>query len=167
MTDVSAEIHFTDSHMLYRTDINVTSQASVTLPCGMRFHERLLLPNLGEEGAVIMTHVASVYNNMPDAVMLLHGGKIHVWHSMCTCVPHTQCINNSFIIKICLFLGWCNRYITGVVWMAWCRWIFSPFAAVKFFSKLNYFIFGYFDPTNILFGNKNIYLLGWLKWYFG
>ena len=31
---------------------------------------------------------------------------------------------------------------------------------VKFFSKLNYFIFGYFDPTNIYFDNKNKYLLG-------
>ena len=27
--------------------------------------------------------------------------------------------------------------------------------AVKFFSKLNYFIFGYFEPTNIFFDNKN------------
>ena len=27
--------------------------------------------------------------------------------------------------------------------------------SVKFFSKLNYFIFGYFDPTNIFFDNKN------------
>ena len=26
---------------------------------------------------------------------------------------------------------------------------------VKFFSKLNYFIFGYFDPINIFFDNTN------------
>ena len=28
-------------------------------------------------------------------------------------------------------------------------------AAVKFFSKLNYLIFGYFNPVNIYFDNKN------------
>ena len=27
--------------------------------------------------------------------------------------------------------------------------------SVKFFSKLNYFILGFFDPTNIFFDNKN------------
>ena len=31
---------------------------------------------------------------------------------------------------------------------------------VKFFSKFNYFIFGYFDPTNNFFDNKNKYFLG-------
>ena len=31
---------------------------------------------------------------------------------------------------------------------------------VKFFSKSNHFIFGYFDPTNIFSDNKNKYLLG-------
>ena len=39
--------------------------------------------------------------------------------------------------------------------------------ALKFFAKLNYFIFGYFDPTNILFDNKNKYFLGLPKRYFG
>ena len=29
--------------------------------------------------------------------------------------------------------------------------------AVKFFSKLNYFIFGFLDPTNTFFDNKNKY----------
>ena len=32
--------------------------------------------------------------------------------------------------------------------------------AVKFFSQLNYFKFGCFDPTNIFFDNKNKYVLG-------
>ena len=27
--------------------------------------------------------------------------------------------------------------------------------AVKFFSKLNYYYFGYFDPEHIFFDNKN------------
>ena len=43
----------------------------------------------------------------------------------------------------------------------------SASAAVKFFSKLNYFIFGYFDPTNIFFNNKNKYFLGWPNLYAG
>ena len=42
-----------------------------------------------------------------------------------------------------------------------------PAVAVKFFSKLNYLIFGYFDPTNILFDIKNKFFLGWPKRYFG
>ena len=33
-------------------------------------------------------------------------------------------------------------------------------AAVTFFSKLFYFIFGYFDPTNNFFDNKNKWFLG-------
>ena len=33
-------------------------------------------------------------------------------------------------------------------------------AAVKFFSKLNIIIFGYFDPINIFFDNKNKYFSG-------
>ena len=39
--------------------------------------------------------------------------------------------------------------------------------AVKFFPKQNYFIFGYFDPTNIFFDNKNKYFFGGPKRYFG
>ena len=31
---------------------------------------------------------------------------------------------------------------------------------VKLFSKLNYFIFGYFDPTNTLLDNKIDFFLG-------
>ena len=31
------------------------------------------------------------------------------------------------------------------------------YRAVKFFSKLNNFIFGYFDPINIVHDNKNKY----------
>jgi len=55
------------------------------LPCGMRFHERLLLPNHGDEGATVIAHVASVYDNLPDAVTLLHGGKLGVWHAIERC----------------------------------------------------------------------------------
>ena len=36
----------------------------------------------------------------------------------------------------------------------------AGFHSVKFFSKLNYFIFGYFDPTNNFFDTKNEYFLG-------
>ena len=32
--------------------------------------------------------------------------------------------------------------------------------SVKIFSKLNYFIFGYFDPTNIFFDNEKNILRG-------
>ena len=35
------------------------------------------------------------------------------------------------------------------------------------FSKLNNLFFGYFDPINIFFYNKNKYFLGWPKRYFG
>ena len=38
---------------------------------------------------------------------------------------------------------------------------------VKIFSKFNFFIFGYFEPTNNFFDNKNKYFLGWPKRYFG
>ena len=31
---------------------------------------------------------------------------------------------------------------------------------VNFFSKLNYYFFGYFDPINIFFDNKNKYFSG-------
>ena len=31
---------------------------------------------------------------------------------------------------------------------------------VKFFSKLNLLFFGYFDPVNIFFDNKNNYFSG-------
>ena len=38
---------------------------------------------------------------------------------------------------------------------------------VKFFSKLNLFIFGYFDPVHIFSDNKNKYFSGWPNRYFG
>lgn len=63
----------------------------MSLPCGMTFTERLLLPNLGEEGATFLTHVAAVYEDMPDALMLLHGGPLHVWHAQCRCAPLPTC----------------------------------------------------------------------------
>jgi len=66
-----------------RTDPGNTRACAISLPCGMRLHERLLLPNLGEEGASFLTHVALVYDNMPDAIMVLHGGKLHTWHAHC------------------------------------------------------------------------------------
>ena len=40
-------------------------------------------------------------------------------------------------------------------------------SSVKFFSKLNNLFFGYFDPINIFFDNKNKYFSGWPKRYFG
>ena len=33
-------------------------------------------------------------------------------------------------------------------------------SSVKFFSKFNYYYFGYFDSTKLFFGNKNEYFLG-------
>ena len=47
------------------------------------------------------------------------------------------------------------------------RYDFRGDLTVKFFSKLNYLIFGFFDPTNNFFDNKNKYFLGWPKQYFG
>ena len=38
---------------------------------------------------------------------------------------------------------------------------------VMFFFKINSFFFGYFDPINICFDNKNKYFSGWPKRYFG
>ena len=52
----------------------------------MKLHERLLLPNNGDEGAAIVMHVAAVYDDMPDGVMLLHGGHLNTWHALCRCV---------------------------------------------------------------------------------
>lgn len=66
-----------------RTAPEDTRPAKVELPCGMKLHERLLLPNLGEEGAVFATHVAAVYDDMPDAIIALHGGKLTAWHARC------------------------------------------------------------------------------------
>ena len=43
----------------------------------------------------------------------------------------------------------------------------KPLWPVKFFSKLNYLIFRYFDPTNNFFDHKNKQFLGWTKRYFG
>ena len=33
--------------------------------------------------------------------------------------------------------------------------VVKQLSSVKLFSKLSYFIFGYFDPVNIFFANKN------------
>ena len=38
--------------------------------------------------------------------------------------------------------------------------MFQGHPAVKFFSKLNKLFFGYFDPVNIFFDEKNNYLSG-------
>ena len=39
--------------------------------------------------------------------------------------------------------------------------------SVKCFSKVNKFIFAYFDPVHIFFDDKNVYFPGWPKRYFG
>ena len=38
--------------------------------------------------------------------------------------------------------------------------VFYGLHPVKFFSNFNYFIFGYLDPTNNFFDNKNKLFLG-------
>ena len=68
-----------------RTDPHDPYEVPIELPCDMKFHEKLLLPNMADESAVLTTHIAKHYYNLPDALILLHGGSLKSWHCTCRC----------------------------------------------------------------------------------
>ena len=75
---------------------------------------------------------------------------------------------------------WCSVYEVMLIMIRfwWWWWVIDDdlvlfvmmmliMRSVKFFSKLNYLCFGYFDPINIFFDNQNKKISGWPEQYFG
>ena len=54
--------------------------------CGMKLHERLLLPNYGRDGSAFFDHVLEVYDNPPTSIIFLHGHAAIAWHTSCESV---------------------------------------------------------------------------------
>ena len=73
-----------------------------------------------------------------------------------SCWSHQSKSPTCKVINIFTWLDNCEMF--GILWKT------SEFSrsAVKFFSKLKQFFFGYFDPINIFFDRKNKNFPGWL-----
>jgi hypothetical protein len=61
-------------------------RSQINGPCGMKLHERLLLPNYGRDGAAFFDHVLEVYDHPPKIIIFLHGHAAVAWHTSCESV---------------------------------------------------------------------------------
>lgn len=66
---------------VYRRVSPTTRLRTWSGPCGIRVYERLLLPNHGQDGAAFYDWAVEHYNNLPDAMIFLHGHGPSSWHS--------------------------------------------------------------------------------------
>lgn len=62
-----------DIYWYRRLAPEVPLQPTLNGPCGVRLHERLLLPNQGRDGAALLDHILEIYDKPPLFLVFLHG----------------------------------------------------------------------------------------------